>query len=74
MKHYEYQCNYTENGIKTYYKIFDIIADTSIDAFNIGHNRFIKSMNGDNIFGIKSKDYIVITEKIRLVKNYSKKQ
>ena len=68
MKHYEYQVKYNENGIINYYKIFDIIADTTIDAINIGHNRFINSMNGDNIFGIKSKGYIIILEKCKLVK------
>ena len=69
MKHYEYKVVYLENGVKCFYKIFDIVAKSSISAINKAHSRFIKSMNGDNIFRIKSKSYIVLTEKIRLVKN-----
>ena len=72
MKHYEFEVEYLDNGVKCFYKIFDIVALSSADAFNKGHLRFIKSMNGDNIFRIKCNSYIVLTEKIRLVKNYSK--
>lgn len=74
MKHYEYVVVYIENGVKSFYKIFDIVALSSIDALNQGHSRFIKSMNGDNIFRIKCNSYIILSEKIRLVRNYSQNQ
>ena len=59
MKHYEYEVEYLKKGVKYFYKIFDIVAKSSIGAINKAHSRFIKSMNGDNIFRIKSKSYIV---------------
>lgn len=74
MKHYEYEVVYLSNGVKYFYKIYDILAKSTLDAINKGHSRFIKSMNGDNVFRIKCNSYIVLTEKIRLVKNYSKNQ
>ena len=74
MKHYEYEVEYLKNGVKCFYKLFDIVAKSSISAINKAHSRFIKSMNGDNIFRIKSKSYIVLTEKIRLIKNYAQHQ
>lgn len=74
MKHYEYVVVYIENGVKSFYKIFDIVAKSTLDAIRKGHLRFIKSMSGDNIFRIKCNSYIILSEKIRLVRNYSQNQ